>query len=51
MFSASFAGIAGVLIIKALYPALTAAQAAEAVIPPEPAGMASGTAGRSSTGR
>jgi arsenate reductase len=44
-------GIAGVLIIKALYPALTAAQAADAVIPPEPAGIASGTAGRSSTGR
>jgi glycerol uptake facilitator-like aquaporin len=44
-------GIAGVLIIKVLYPALTAAQAAEAVVPPEPAGMASGTAGPSSTGR
>jgi glycerol uptake facilitator-like aquaporin len=44
-------GIAGVLIIKALYPALTAAPAADAVIAPEPAGIASGTARRSSTGR
>jgi glycerol uptake facilitator-like aquaporin len=44
-------GIAGVLIIKTLYPALTPAQAAEAVSPPEPAGLASGTAGRSPTGR
>jgi glycerol uptake facilitator-like aquaporin len=44
-------GVAGVLIIKVLYPALTAAQAAGAVIPPEPAGIASGTTGRSSTGR
>jgi glycerol uptake facilitator-like aquaporin len=58
-------GIAGVLIIKALYPALTSAQAAEAVVPHEMAGAASspgldadragrlpsGTAGQSFTGR
>jgi arsenate reductase len=44
-------GIAGVLIIKALYPALTAAPAGEAVFPPEPAGTAGGTAGRFPAGR
>jgi glycerol uptake facilitator-like aquaporin len=58
-------GVAGVLIIKALYPALTAAQAAEVLVPNEITGAAdqagrdrdrashvpSGTAGQFPTGR
>jgi glycerol uptake facilitator-like aquaporin len=58
-------GVAGVLIIKTLYPALTPAQAADVVVPHEMAGAASvpgtganradhlpsGTAGQSFTGR
>jgi glycerol uptake facilitator-like aquaporin len=58
-------GVAGVLIIKALYPALTSAQAAGVVVPHEmasaasspgpdadrPSQLPSGTAGQSFTGR